>query len=227
MKYFFALHALLLVPLAALHAADAPRPNILFAIADDWSYPHAGAYGWQWVKTPAFDRVAREGLMFANAYTPSAKCAPSRASIITGRNSWQLKAAANHVPFFPLEFKSYGEALGEHGYFVGMTNKGWAPGIATNADGKPHELVGRPFDSRNATPPTIGISRNDYAANFADFLDAAPTNQPWCFWYGSAEPHRAYEYGSGVAKGGKQTSEIGRVPGYWPDQETVRNDMLD
>ncbi|MCX6896919.1 MAG: sulfatase, partial [Verrucomicrobia bacterium] len=172
-------------------------------------------------------RLAREGLLFVNAYTPNAKCAPSRACILTGRNSWQLKAAGNHVAFFPLEFKSYVEALGSNGYFIGMTAKGWAPGVATNATGKLRELTGRPFNRRTATPPTEGISSNDYAANFADFLDAAPTNQPWCFWYGSIEPHRAYEYGSGAAKGGKKTSDVDRVPGYWPDNETVRNDLLD
>ena len=72
------------------------RPNILFAIADDASFPHMGAYGCTWVKTPAFDRVAREGLLFNNAYTPNAKCAPSRACVLTGRNSWQLREAANH-----------------------------------------------------------------------------------------------------------------------------------
>ena len=50
------------------------------------------------------------------------------------------------------------------------------------------------------TPPTSGISNNDYAANFDDFLAAAPTNAPWCFWYGGIEPHRGYEFGSGVAR---------------------------
>jgi N-sulfoglucosamine sulfohydrolase len=77
------------------------------------------------------------------------------------------------------------------------------------------------------TPPAAGIGNNDYAANFADFLNAAPRGQPWSFWYGSLEPHRAYEYGSGVAKGGKGLGDIDRVPGFWPDNETVRNDMLD
>ncbi len=100
------------------------RPNILFCIADDASYPHMGAYGTKWVSTPAFDRVAREGVLFTNAYTPNAKCAPSRASILTGRNSWQLKEAANHMPFFPPEFTTYVEALAEAGYFVGKTAKG-------------------------------------------------------------------------------------------------------
>src|ERR671923_314915 len=81
------------------------RPNILFAIADDWSFGHAGAYGARWVRTPAFDRVAREGLLFSRAYTPNAKCAPSRSILLTGRHSWQLDEAANHVPFFPSKFK--------------------------------------------------------------------------------------------------------------------------
>ena len=210
------------------HAAAAPaRPNILFAIADDWTSGHAGAYGCPWVKTPAFDRVAQQGILFTHAYTPNAKCAPSRSCILTGRNPWQLKAAANHICYFPPEFKTYAEALGEHGYFVGMTMKGWGPGVATNAAGQPRQMTGRPFNQRKAKPPTTGISNNDYAANFADFLAAAPTNQPWCFWYGAIEPHRDYEYGSGVAKGGKKLSDIDRVPACWPDNEVVRNDLLD
>ena len=72
-----------------LQAADGRPPNILFAIADDWGR-HAGASGTKWVRTPHFDRVAREGLLFNNAYTPNAKCAPSRACMLTGRNPWQL-----------------------------------------------------------------------------------------------------------------------------------------
>ena len=213
----------------AAHAEESARqkPNILFALADDWSYGHAGAYGCRWAKTPAFDRVAREGILFTHAYTPTAKCAPSRSCILTGRNPWQLKAAANHICYFPPEFKTYAEALAGHGYFAGMTQKGWGPGVAKDAAGKPRQMVGRPFNQRTAPPPATGISRNDYAGNFEDFLDAAPKGRPWCFWYGSVEPHRGYEYGSGVAKGGKRLSDVDRVPVCWPDNEVVRNDMLD
>ncbi|MCL1921321.1 MAG: sulfatase [Kiritimatiellaeota bacterium] len=209
-------------------AQPPPRPNILFALADDWGYGHAGAYGCKWVKTPAFDRVAKEGVLFTHAYTPTGKCAPSRASILTGRNPWQLKAAANHWCVFPMEFKSYPEALAERGYHVGMTGKGWAPGVTVGPDGKPRaDIAGKPFNARKLAPPTPDISANDYAANFADFLDAAPKGQPWCFWFGGMEPHRAYTYGSGIALGGKKTSDIDRVPGYWPDNEVTRTDMLD
>ncbi len=203
------------------------RPNILFAIADDASYPHMSAYGTDWVSTPHFDRVAREGVLFHSAYTPNAKCAPSRASILTGRNSWQLGAAANHMPFFPPEFKSYPEALAENGYFVGMTAKGWSPGVANDADGNPRRIAGTPFNMREADPPTTRISRTDYAANFDDFLEAAPEGQPWAFWYGAREPHRSYEFRSGAEQGGKSPEDIDQVFPFWPDTETVRHDMLD
>lgn len=211
----------------AASAKERPRPNILFCIADDASWAHMGAYGCKWVRTPGFDRVAREGILFTNAYTPNAKCAPSRACVLTGRNSWQLEAAANHWCFFPAKFKTYAEALPEHGYHVGFTGKGWAPGVAGKINDQPRQLAGRPYQSRKTTPPTKQISANDYAANFIAFLDAKPKDQPFCFWYGSTEPHRGYEFDSGRKKGGKTLDQIDRVPACWPDNETVRTDMLD
>ncbi len=202
-------------------------PNILFCIADDASQPHWGAYGCQWVKTPAFDRVAREGLLFSNAWTPNAKCAPSRACILTGRNTWQLEEACNHMPHFPAKFKTYVEELGDNGYFCGRTAKGWAPGKAVDKAGQPRQLAGPAFNRKQAQPPAQGISNNDYAANFRDFLDQKPEEKPFCFWFGSTEPHRRYEYGVGVRKGGKKLSDIDKVPAFWPDNEVTRNDMLD
>jgi arylsulfatase A-like enzyme len=207
-------------------AAESNRPNILFAIADDWGL-HAGAYGTPWVKTPAFDRVAREGLLFQNAYTPVAKCAPSRAILLTGRHAWQLEEAGNHMSYFPAKFKSWPEALMEKGWTVGITGKGWGPGVANDANGKPRQIAGRPFNQHTAPPVARGISNNDYAANFAAFLDAAPKDKPWCFWYGAIEPHRGYEFQAGVKKGGKQLTDVKHVPAYWPDNDTVRHDMLD
>jgi N-sulfoglucosamine sulfohydrolase len=219
--------ALTVLCLLPAYSQPHPPPNILVAIADDWSAGHAGAYGCSWIKTPAFDRIASEGVIFTRAYTPNAKCAPSRACLLTGRNSWQLGAAANHVPFFPSEFKTYPEALSEQGYIAGFTAKGWAPGVAKDAQNKPRQLTGQPYNRRTLRPPTSSISNNDYAGNFNDFLQAVPQGKPWCFWFGSLEPHRSYEYQSGVLKGNHSTSDIPRVPAYWPDSETVRNDMLD
>ncbi|MCW0221011.1 MAG: sulfatase, partial [Prosthecobacter sp.] len=219
---------LFLTSFALLHFATGAekRPNILFAIADDWG-PHAGAYGTPWVKTPGFDRIAKEGLLFKNAYTPVAKCAPSRAIVLTGRYAWQNEEAGNHMAFFPAKLKSWPEVLTEKGWHMGITGKGWGPGVANDANGKPRLITGKPFNKRKAAPLATGISNNDYASNFVDFLEEAPKDTPWCFWYGSTEPHRGYEYESGVKKGGKKLTDIDRVPAYWPDNETVRNDMLD
>ncbi|MEC9094875.1 MAG: sulfatase, partial [Planctomycetota bacterium] len=203
------------------------RPNILFAIADDWSYGHASVYGCRWTNTPNFDRVAKQGLLFTRAYTPNAKCAPSRACILTGRNSWQLEEACNHVIDFPPKFKSYPEALQSAGYAVGMTGKGWGPGTARTVEGKARWIAGKPYAQFKATPPAKGISNNNYAANFHAFLKATAKNQPWCFWYGTTEPHRGYEWQVGITKGGKKLSDIDTVPKFFPDNETVRTDLLD
>lgn len=205
---------------------SADQPNILFCISDDQSWLHAGAYGCRWVNTPAFDRVARDGLLFQNAYTPNAKCAPSRACLLTGRNSWQLEAACNHWCYFPPQFRTWFEAFAQNGYHVGYTGKGWAPGIAKDESGAARQLTGKRYSQRTAPPPTKAISRNDYAANFQDFLKDKGS-KPWCFWYGSTEPHRRYEYGTGVSVGGKSIADIDEVPPFWPDNETTRNDMLD
>jgi len=203
------------------------RPNILFAIADDASWKSFGAYGCNWVKTPAFDRVAKSGILFTHAYTPNAKCAPSRACILTGRNSWQLEEACNHSPYYPAKFKTYAEALSKHDYWVGATAKGWAPGDPGKINGKTRQLAGAKFDEFKTKPPTTGISNTDYAKNFDAFLKARPKGMPFCFWYGSHEPHRRYEFQSGIKKGGKSTSEIDEVPDFFPDVDTIRTDMLD
>jgi arylsulfatase A-like enzyme len=206
--------------------SDAAPPNILFAIADDWG-AHAGVYGTPWVDTPAFDRVAREGVLFQNAYTPVAKCAPSRAIVLTGRHAWQNEAAGNHMAFFPPKFRGWPEVLTAAGWHMGITGKGWGPGVAKDEQGHPRQLTGVPFNKRSAPSPTPDIGRNDYAANFVDFLDAAPADQPWCFWYGSTEPHRGYTFRSGVEQGGKRLDMLAKVPDYWPDDEIVRHDILD
>ena len=196
-------------------------------MGDDISFPHMGAYGTTWVKTPGFDRVAENGILFNNAYTPNAKSSPSRACFLTGRNSWQLEEAGDHVPFFPPKFRTFMEVLEQKGYVTGYTAKGWAPGVANDSTGNPRQMTGRAFNSKTLDPPSEGISNIDYAGNFSDFLDSRKDNKPFCFWYGSKEPHRSYEYGSGIKKGGKQLQDIKTVPGFWPDDPTVRNDMLD
>jgi len=203
---------------------SAPRPNILFVIADDWGYGHAGAFGCNWIRTPNVDRVAREGAVFTNAFTSNPKCSPSRATILTGRNTWQLKEAINHYSIFPNEFPVYPSLLAEAGYFVGLTGKGWGPGDFKST-GFSHNPAGPEFQSRKLQPPLQGISNNDYAGNFEDFLAKRPARQPFCFWLGTTEPHRVFEEGSGIRAGLKPGAVT--LPAYYPDNPVIRRDLLD
>ena len=152
------------------------RPNILIAIADDASYLHMGK-GCSWIQTPAFNRVANNGLLFTNAFTPNAKCAPSRACLLTGRNSWQLEQAANMWAYFPEKFTTYPEALTKKGYFVGYTGKPWGPGVAGEKDGKARELCGKKWSAIKLKSPVKHISPIDYASNFIQFVEHKPKDQ--------------------------------------------------
>lgn len=201
--------------------AQKKKPNILFVVADDMS--HTSIYGHKFVNTPNFDSLGKEGLVFNNMYTPSSKCAPSRAVILTGRNPWQLEAAANHQPIWPEKFKSFVEVLSEHRYFSGYTGKGWAPGIHP----KGRNLTGKAYNSKLVNnPPLKNLAKFDYAENFKDFIVDRPKNKPFFFWYGCKEPHRGYEYKSGVRLG-KKLEDLKFIPSFWPDTEEVRHDILD
>lgn len=217
----------LAIPLAgtALGQPDT-RPNILFIIFDDWNgSTHAGAYGCDWIKTPHFDRIAREGVLFKNAFTSNPKCSPCRASILTGRNTWQLREAVSHNGLFPAGFEVYPDLLEKAGYFVGLTGKGWGPGDFRTQAKRTRNPAGPNFDALMQDPPASGIGRNDYPGNLGEFLKARPKDKPFCFWMGFQEPHRAYEYGSGERLG-KKLADI-KVPAFLPDTEIVRRDLAD
>lgn len=208
---------LTLLAVCCLPAFAAAPPNILFIIADDASRHFGEAYGCTWVKTPNIDKLAKSGLVFDHAYTPTSKCAPSRAAILTGRNPWQLEEAVNHQPYFPAKFMAFSEVLVKAGIPVGSEGKTWGPGDAKLADGSPRDF-GFPGSGKKGSPRA--------GAALTDFLKARTPGKPFFYWFGSANPHRPYKLDSGIAAG-KKTTDIEHVPDYWPDNETVRKDMLD
>jgi N-sulfoglucosamine sulfohydrolase len=182
------------------------RPNILVIMADDWSYPHAGAYGDKVVKTPSFDRVAREGVLFRNAFAAAPSCTPSRASLLTGRAVHQLGEGGNLWGSLPSRFDVYPDRLESAGYVIGHAGKGWGPGN--------FQAGGR---TRNPAGPQF--------ASFDEFYKQAPKDKPFCFWFGSTDPHRPYEKGTGAGSGMKADDVL--VPAFLPDTPEVRSDILD
>ena len=185
---------------------EAGQPNILLAIADDWGFPQAGTYGDPVVKTPTFDRLAREGIVFNQAYISSPSCTPSRAALLTGQWHWRLEESANLWSTLQTKFPVYPDLLEKAGYFVGHTGKAWGPG-RLEPGGRTRNPAGPRFES------------------FAEFLDARPGEQPFCFWFGTLDPHRPYETGSGKAAG-MDLAAI-RLPACLPDSPEVRSDVAD
>ncbi|MCH2610280.1 MAG: sulfatase [Pirellulales bacterium] len=200
------------------------RPNIVLAISDDQSFPHASAYGCKGVSTPSFDEIAAAGVLFHNAYAGSPGCSPSRASLLTGRYPWQLEQAGTHASSFPFKYAVYPELLKQAGYWVGYTGKPWGPGNF-KASGRTENPAGPGFNSKTEKSPFSGISNKDYAGNFQEFLSKRPDDRPFCFWYGAHEPHRGFEDGSGL-KSGKSLDDA-EVPAFLPDHPVVQSDMLD
>jgi arylsulfatase A-like enzyme len=182
------------------------RPNILFCLADDWSWPHASIAGDKVVKTPTFDRVAREGVLFENAFVSAPSCTPSRGAILTGQWHWRLEEGGNLWSTLPAKFDVYPDLLESAGYHVGYTRKGWGPGR--------NEPGGR---TRNPAGPRY--------KNFQGFMKARPQGKPFCFWFGSTDPHRVYKWQSGV-KSGMKLEDV-EVPACFPDSEEVRTDICD
>jgi len=203
------------IPRSAPGQEEPEPPNILFAMADDISYPHMGAYGTDWIDTPAFDSVAEQGLLFTRAYTPNAKCGPSRSIILTGRHSWQLGAAANHYAIFPRKYAVFTEVLADRGYHVGYTGKGWGPGKVAPKNGEKRHLTGPSYQ------------QGTYDQSFRRFLEDRPSDAPFFFWYGAHQAHRSYPYGSGIQEGNKRRRQIDVVPSFLPDVGEVRVDLLD
>jgi uncharacterized sulfatase len=214
---------LLLSMFALTAAVPAQRPNILIAISDDQSYPHASAYGCGGIQTPSFDRVAKAGVLFTNAFSPAPGCSPMRAAFLTGRHIWQIEHAGTHASSFPKKFETFQKRLEDSGYFVGFTGKGWAPGN-WKTSGRTRNPAGPAFQKRKMKSPP-SIRNTDYAANFADFLEKRPADKPFSFWFGASEPHRSFKKGIGVAN--KMKLEDVSVPNFLPDTPEIRSDILD
>jgi hypothetical protein len=130
----------------------------------------------------------------------------SRAALLTGQAVHRLEEGANLHAYLPKRFDVYPDLLERAGYVVGYTGKGWGPGRL--------EPGGR---DRNPAGPQF--------RNFDEFIERRPQGRPFLFWFGSNDPHRPYEPGSG-AKSGMKTETV-KVPAFLPDTPEVRSDLLD
>ena len=232
-------------------AAEAPRPNILFVFADDWGR-HASAYTEvdgpgtvnDIVRTPNFDRVAREGVLFRRAFVSSPSCTPCRSALLSGQHFWRTGRGAilrgamwdGSQPAFPL-------LLRDAGYHIGETYKVWSPGVPNDAPygaGKhAYEKAGRRFNQFSQTVTKLVREGEDLDAakqslynevrqNFDTFLADRKAGQPFCYWFGPTNVHRKWVKGSGKALWGIEPDDLkGKLPPFLPDVPVVREDLAD
>lgn len=212
------------------------RLNILFVISDDQSFAHTSIEGSTFVNTPAFDKVASEGIYFKNCFAGSPGCAPSRSAIITGRHHWQNEQSGQHAAPWLNKYVPFVDLLSTNGYATGRTGKGISPfqyarneqdsaWRETDAAGIAHSTIryeaGTPEDVR----PSKKVSNLNYFENFRYFMENIKGEDPFFFWFGATEPHRDYELDSWKRTDKKLTDVT--VPGFFPDNDIIKGDMLD
>ncbi len=242
MKPFLRLFAtLVLLSLAApAFAADAAKPNILFLLSDDHSYPYLGCYGCPDLETPTLDQLAAEGLRCDRMFVSCPQCVPSRAALMTGRSPVAVRMVRFTSPL-PEDVVALPDLLRDQaGYFTGV-------------GGRSYHLDGPATGGKRAAPVLGGVmdehglrtftKRVDYVEAKAGsgapakvpgppgkkmeaFLDAAqaaaPAGKPWFFWLGFSDPHHAWDT---VGKRGKLDPTKLTLPPHLPDLPGVRDDL--
>ncbi len=234
-----------------LGAAESGAPNILFAFADDWGrqasvYAQVDGPGTisDAVQTPNFDRIAKQGVLFKNAFVNAPSCTPCRSSLVSGQYFWRTGRGAilqgavwdMNIPAWPL-------LLRDDGYHLGKSYKVWGPGTPSNAPigGQQYafEKAGGRINqfSQHATRlvangQTIEQAKqellDEVRENFVAFLGQRDSTQPFCYWYGPTNVHRQWVRGSGKALWGIDPDALeGKLPPFLPDVPAVREDIAD
>ena len=245
-----ALATLFLSALPLLGSAQ-ERPNILFAFADDWGR-FASAYAAldgpgtinDVVRTPNFDRVAREGVLFRRAFVSAPSCTPCRSALLSGQHFWRTgRGAILRGAVWDGSNVSFPFLLRDSGYHIGKSYKVWSPGIPVDAPyggGKhAYERGGRRVNqfSQNVTRMVAAGQSLEAAkqalydevlGNFNAFLKDRGRDQPFCFWFGPTNVHRQWVKGSGKALWGIDPDALkGKMPPFLADVPEVREDLAD
>lgn len=180
-------------------AGKKSRPNFVFMISDDQSFPGAGCDGNTAVHTPNIDHLAREGLLFERAFAPSPSCSPSRSAILTGESPHETGTSRFRSPMPPMQ-KTVLEYLKPANYYTGAFKK-----VHQGTE------FWRRWDFKGLHKP------------IRTFFDARPKDRPFYLHIGFHDPHRPYLPGERYPEKNRPNSVV--VPGFLPDTPLVRKDI--
>ncbi|MCU0873407.1 MAG: sulfatase [Pirellulaceae bacterium] len=208
---------------ATVNAAE--KPNILFLLSDDHSYPFVGCYGDGNVRTPTLDRLAAEGMKFHRFFTGAPQCVPSRATLMTGRSPVAARMTRFSAPL-PRDEITFPELLRERvGYFTGVCGRSYH----LDGSAKQGQAIARAF--REHELQTFA-QRVDYlrtgadtevAGQVAEFLDQKPAEKPFFLWANFSDPHHVW---NAPAEFRPDPASL-RLPAHWPDLPGMREQLAD
>ena len=211
-RALFCLAAFLLVAAGATAALITERPNVIVILADDMGWGDLGCYAHPTFKTPNLDRMAREGARLTQFYTPAAYCAPTRASLMTGRYQFRSGMTSNPTPDatpaadkigLPASEVTLAEKFKSAGYRTGMIGKwhlGHHPefyptrhgfdeylGILYSNDMRPVRL----FDGEKVVeyPLVMATLTRRYTERALSFLEQNKA-KPFFLYFAHAMPHK-------------------------------------
>ncbi len=128
------------------------RPNIIFIMSDDHAYQAISAYGYGLNSTPNIDRIANEGVIFTRGFVTNSICAPSRASILTGKHSF-VNGKVDNIQPFDWNQNNFAKSLRNVGYTTALVGK-------IHLDGTPQG-----FDYYNVLPGQGAYYNPDFIEN--------------------------------------------------------------
>lgn len=204
----------------------AAKPNILFLLSDDHSYPFLSCYGDKNVKTPTLDQLASEGMKFHRFFTTAPQCVPSRASLLTGRSPVAARITRFSAPLAKDEI-TFPELLrSQAGYFTGICGRSYhLDGSGKHSGSEMNEI----FEKNKLK---TFAERVDFLNVCADhvvalqleaFLDQKPTEKPFFMWANFSDPHHEW---SAPAEYRPDPATLS-LPAHWPDLPGVRAQLAD
>ncbi len=201
------------------------KPNILFLLSDDHSYPFLSCYGDSNVKTPTLDRLAGEGMKFHRFFTAAPQCVPSRAALMTGRSPVAARMTRFSAPL-PRDEATLPELLRDQaGYYTGICGRSFH----LDGSNKSGQALVKVFDQNNLktfkdrvnflrTGPDKGVSNQ-----LSEFLDAKPTEKPFFMWANFSDPHHVWD----APEPFRPDPSLLKLPQHWPDLPGMRKQLAD
>ncbi len=213
----------LLLSVVALGAGE--RPNVLFILSDDHSYPYLSCYGDANVRTPALDKLAAEGIKFRKFFTSAPQCVPSRAAYLSGRSPVAARITRFSSPL-PRDVVTFPEVLRkEAGYYVGVVGRSYhLDGSGKGADGLGKFLVEGGYKTFPDRFDVVqGGSDAQAVEQAAAFLEGRPKDKPFCLWVNFSDPHHAW-----TAPASYRPDPVSlKLPVHVPDLPGVREQYAD